>query len=215
MIPTSNQSRAVTRRARQNKSSGRLSLTKLCSTLKTQLVGRQEVATISTNGTGGYALQAILLDPVSMALRPSLVSAAFERYKILQMDVHFISVLPSTISGLFTFGVHDDAVAAISPTSAATVLNLRVSTENDAWKNATVSYVPIDKDKWYYVNADSVGDPRFVNQATLYIAPPDTTYSMPGNTSGTYTSPAASNTPIGRIVVEYHYVFDGATLVRD
>jgi len=213
ITPTSKQIRAVNRRASQNKSSGRGGITTLVSTLKTQLVGRQIITTVSTAAGGTIALITLPLDPLSLSDRSALVAKAFERYKIVQMSFKWRSLCPSTFAGRLVMGVHDDATASAAPASNDSVLNLRNSKESDIWKDFVVTYAPVDTSKWYYVNTDA-GDPRFITQGTLYIVN-TVAITLPGNAAGVVSAPSVNNFPVGDVTVEYHYVFDGATLVAD
>lgn len=188
-------------------------MTRLVSTLKTQLVGRQQLHVIVTSGSGNVTFASLPLDPVSVGDRPTSLAGAFERYRILRMAIHYRAFAPSTFTGTFLFGVHDDT-ASSGPTAPDQVLNLRNSREVSVWKDASISYVPIDKNKWYYCNAESGGDPRFVTQAVLYYGT-STIVSIPGNAAGTYSTAVAAGVNIGEFTLEYHYVFDGATIVGD
>jgi len=214
IIPTSKTNQRGDRRARQNKNSGRGGLTALVSTLKTQLVGRQIISTVSTGAGGAIALVTLPLDPVALSDRSGLVAKAFERYKIVQMSFKWRSLCPSTFAGRVVMGVHDDATASAAPASNDSVLNLRNSREADVWKDFSVDYVPIDREKWYYVNTDPINDPRFLTQGTLYIVN-TVAVTLPGNAAGVISAPSVNNFPVGDVTVEYHYLFDGATLVAD
>jgi len=190
-------------------------MTNLVSTLRTQLVGRHTlVSELTTNGSGVIALAAQKLDPISVGDRPAVVSAAFERYRILRIDLHWRSALASTISGALTLGVHDDAVATNAPSTPDGILNFRTSRTNDVWKDFTLSYSPVDASKWYYINPDTVGDPRFVTQAVLYYMS-DTLRVFGLDSTGAFAQAPFESFVAGNIVIEYHYLFDGATNVAD
>jgi len=203
----------VNRRASQNKRSGRVGLTNLVSTLKTQLVGRQELSSIAIAGNI-ITLTALKLDPLSVGDRPAIVATAFERYKIVQMVFHWRTALPSIVLGQLDLGIHDDAVATISPTTSDDVLNLRVSREESVWKDFSLTWSPVDREKWYYVNPDAVGDPRFVTQAVAYIIGAGIFFPSAG-AAGAYQQGSMSGSTAGSITIEYHYLFDGATKKAD
>jgi len=187
------------------------------STLKTQLVGRQTLLVVATGAGGIVTLVTSPLDPVSVGDRPGSVSAAFERFRIAKIVAHYKSFLSSTANGSLTMGIHDDAVASTAPSTSDHVLNFRTSVEFDVWKDSSMTYVPVDTSKWYYVNADSVNDPRFTQPAVLYLIGTNTLpITLPVSTTGTtVTFPVFASANIGQVVIEYHYVFDGASLVRD
>jgi hypothetical protein len=129
------------------------------------------------------------------------------------MVFHFRSNCPSTFAGQITMGVHDDATASVAPGNIDQVLNLRVSRQEDAWKDFSLDYVPVDQNRWYYINADAVGDSRFIFQGTLYVI--SSAITLPANAAGTVTNPTVNIFNVGSITVEYHYVFDGATNTND
>jgi hypothetical protein len=192
-------------------------MTRIVSTLKTQLVGRHRLSLNLIGPT--LATLSAKLDPNSIGDRPLIVAAAFERYKIVQMSFHFRSSTPSTVSGHLYMGVHDDAAAtAAQPTTGDQLLNLRTSTSFNVWKDATITYVPVDKERWYYTNPEATAsDSRFVTQATFYIAS-DTAnnFAFPvGNQPPTTLFQLGYDAGLGEVDVEYHYVFDGASIIAD
>lgn len=215
MTPSSNQKRGD-RRARQNKRSGGTSLTRQVSTVKTQLVGRQQIATVFTNSSGNIVLVSKNLDPVSIGDRAAVLAGAFERYRILSVNVFFRTTVPSTVCGTFAMGIHDDAGTGVVPSSPDQIMNYRSSRLNPVWKDGTISYVPIDKMRWYYTNSDSVGDPRFVTQAVFYLmSDASDPINLPANIAGTLMIANYASQQVGVLVAEYHYVFDGPTRIAD
>jgi len=192
--------RAVNRRASQNKSSGLRGGV-------THLKGRQILLIASSNASGVVTIINQKLDPLTVGDRPAVLAGIFERYKIVKMVLRWRSSVPTTVGGHIYAGVHDDANStSTTVTTADQVLNLRTSNSSDAFKDFTLNYVPVDQDKWYYVQAESSNsDPRFITQSTLYLV------SSPlVAVGGTWDS-----LPVGEIDVTYHYVFDGATIVAD
>jgi len=118
------------------------------------------------------------------------------------------------MNGLLTMGVHDDAVAVNAPSTSDGILNFRTSRMDDIWKDFSITYSPVDRNRWYYINADSVNDPRFQTQAVLYYI--SSIISYPGlNSSGAYIDGTFGSGFAGNLTIEYHYLFDGATNVAD
>jgi hypothetical protein len=169
---------------------------------------------IPTTGAGLVTINSLPLDPVSVGDRPTILAGAFVRYRISRMSVHYRAFAPTTATGLFVFGIADDVNIAGTVTTTDKILNLRVSREVAVYKDATLNYVPVDSNRWYYCNADSVGDPRFVTQAQLYYGV-STTISILANLAGTISAATFSGQNIGELTLEYHYVFDGATISAD
>jgi len=191
-------------------------MNRLVSTLKTQLVGRHKLS-VAINGPT-LATIAVKLDPVSLGDRPLIVAAAFERYRIVKISIKFRSSTPSTVSGHLYMGVHDDSAStAVQPSTGDQVLNLRTSSSFNVWKDNTITYVPIDKERWYYVNPESTsGDSRLVTQATLYIASAPSGFAFPvADTPPTTVYALNYVASLGEVDVEYHYVFDGASIIAD
>lgn len=186
------------------------------STLKTQLVGRQILTGVTTGMTGGINFTHLTLDPVSIGDRPAVLANIFERFKIAGMTITYKAACPSTFSGNVVIGIHDDDNAATAPTTGDQILNLRVSKQGDVWKDFSLSYRPVDPQKWYYCNANgTTSDSRFISPCTLFIGSTPVLVTLPGNSAGTVTSPPVPSFVVGELTIEYHYVFDGATLVAD
>jgi hypothetical protein len=203
------------RRARQNKRSGRASMTRLVSTIKTQLVGRQNLLLLTTGSNGVLSGVASPLDPVSVGDRPANVAASFERFRICRMVFHFRSNLPSTSAGILAMGVHDDATNSVTTIGVNDILNFRNSVEFDCWKDQSIEYIPMDRSKWYYCNADTVNDLRFVQPAVFYIASGNALV-LPTSTTGTsVTFPVFNTYEVGQVTIEYHYSFDGSSIQLD
>lgn len=188
----------------------------LVSTVKTQLVGRQIIQSITSINTGGVPLITIPLGPLSLGDRPAILASAFERYRIARMKVRFRSSCPTTVSGRFTMGIHDDASNGTSTVATMDqILNLRNSVTFTCYKDAVIDYVPVDANRWYYVNSESTSsDQRFTQQATFYMGTP-VNLTLPINNAGTFSSTAYNTSPVGEVDIEYHYIFDGATVVAD
>lgn len=96
-------------------------------------------------------------------------------------------------------GVADDVdVIASAMTFRDQVLALRKATEGVVFRNHTISWVPLDRDKWYYVSSETAtSDERFLS---------------PGSLNVICTGPAPG-TLMGYIDMVYHIEFAGATKV--
>jgi hypothetical protein len=206
ITPISHSKRGA-RRVRQNKSSGNRGTS--------HLRGRQALVVCLTNSSGAVGFSTIKLDPLSLSDRPAAVAAAFQRYRIVRMVLRFRSSLPSNVAGHVYTGVIDDASDTTAITTGDQVLNLRTSQSSDVWKDHTLIFTPVDPSKWYYINAESsTSDQRFITQATFAIGSSQIT--IYGQTTGSpEIVPLPVSVPVAEVDVDYHYVFDGATIVTN
>jgi hypothetical protein len=178
------------RRARQNKTPGSDTI---------RLTGRQTLAT-PTATTGGEAENYILLDPVAFGDRVASVAGNFTRFRIKSLRLQFKSILPSTAGGLLTYGLLDDITNADTlPTNRDQILNLRRATEGALWRNTSLSWQPLDPQKWYYVSDGNAttGD-RFGVPSSLHWLITDYSTSIVG--------------AVGLIDVQYAIEFSGAAV---
>lgn len=198
------------RRARQNKTPGsRGSITTLC--------GRQRLITLGVNTTGQVGVN-IQLNLANLGDRPANVGASFLRYRYKWLKFTYRSAagsapqsLAATVNqlpniGNLVMGVSDDV--ALSSSTPDDILNLRVSKELSVFRDASITWSPVDKAKWYYVIADSVGDPRFSIPAALFVV-----NDIPLTIGYTGTTPTAWS--CGVIDLEYCIEYSGATLVPE
>jgi hypothetical protein len=95
-------------------------------------------------------------------------------------------------------GVSDDTDSTSTSISTRDqILNLRRSVETAVYRNCNLTWSPIDKEKWYYINAESTNsDLRMTVPATLVY-----------NINATITFAP------GFIDVQYVIEFEGATVV--
>jgi hypothetical protein len=72
---------------------------------------------------------------------------------------------------MITYGLLDDyapGTGAVLPTTRDQILNLRRACECAIWKDKSLSWVPLDKSKWYYTSTIvSAEDDRFTIPASL------------------------------------------------
>jgi hypothetical protein len=139
--------------------------------------------------------------------RIASVAGNFTRFRIKSLRLQYKSILPTTAGGLLTYGILDDAVNSISnaesPTSRDQILNLRRATEGALWRNTSLSWRPLDLQKWYYIgttNNTTTGADRFEAPATLYWLITDGNYST------------APTSVVGLIDVQYVIEFSGAAI---
>lgn len=122
------------------------------------------------------------LAPQFLSTRTSSMSALYLRYRIREVVFRILPVGLSAggVSGnIVPVGIFDDdgATSPSPPTTVAQITQLRCSRLVGA--NQTVPtdfvWVPIDKSKWYYCQAESTGDPRLIVQASIFTftAPTD------------------------------------------
>jgi hypothetical protein len=164
---------------------------------KIVLRGEGELVAVATSlGNGAFGgSNSQQLNPPNLDDRVASISTNFSRYRIVSFNIKYIPQVGSTASGALAIGFLDDDVTIDgSLNTYAKTASLRVCLETQVWQKAAISWRPIDREKWYYVNASSSEDQRFLQQVTLI-----------GNTLG-----AATSTTYGTII--YHYVieFEGA-----
>lgn len=148
--------------------------------------------------------------------RPNAVSSAFLRYRFKWLKFTFRSAASS--NGFFTaagtnlpaignlvMGVADDVV--LSTVSADNILNLRISRELSSFRDSVITWSPVDKGRWFYVTADTVGDPRFIQSAVFYMSS-DVPLQIANNG-------AATTWNCGVIDLEYCIEYTGATVVPE
>jgi hypothetical protein len=178
------------RRARQNKTPGSDTI---------RLTGRQTLAT-PTATSGGEAENSLLLNPVAFGDRVGSVADNFVRFRIKSLRLQFKSILPSTAGGLLTYGILDDIVDSTTlPTNRDQILNLRRATEGALWRNTSLTWRPLDPQKWYYVSGGDTGSTaRFENPASLHWLITDYSTSIVG--------------AVGLIDVQYAIEFSGAAV---
>jgi len=104
-------------------------------------------------------------------------------------------------------GVSDDADIVATPSTGPQILALRTSTEGTVWKDMSITYRPIDPEKWYYIRAEgSGGDVRLTQTGAFLLLSDGLALAVNGVA-------VAAVTPIGEIEAEYLYEFSGATLL--
>jgi hypothetical protein len=180
------------RRARQKKSPRRDTIV---------LIGRQALATVTVPTSGLGTMQSFLLNPTVLGDRPAGISVFYTRFRIKNLKFMYKSLAASTQQGLVTMGVTEDADATSTLTSRDQILNLRRSTENTAWKDMSLNWSPVDRNKWYYVNYALLGadNTRFDTPGTFYVV---------GSGNG-----AAAAFSGGFVDVQYTIELTGATLI--
>jgi len=154
------------------------------------LVLRGKFSTLnSTTTTPNVAL---FVTPTSFGARSGAVSTVFSRYRIKELIIRFMPNSTGT-AAIAALGVLDDVnTSSVLPTNYQAITELRCSATQfeGVTVEKTLTWSPIDKSKWYYTTADTVGDPRFSVPAVIYCA--------------------ASATVSISIEVDYTIVFQGA-----
>jgi len=203
-----NQKRAVNRRASQKKSSGP-SQAELMNTATT-IVGRMQIASVSSDVTGFLPTATLNLDPATVGDRLTIASTIFERYRIKSIRLTFKSSAPSNYGGRLTMGVQDDASSGTVPKATDDeILNLRCSNTELIHKDQTVVFTPVDPKKWYYCSSDGAPTDRFTVQAALNYGNNQTPFSLSNINSNVFDTVSVTSTVLGRIIMEYVYVFQG------
>lgn len=199
------------RRGKTRRGPSAVSLGRQVKTIKTQLVGRMTLFSVSTNSSGLVVEAQTFFNPVTIGDRPGSVAAAFNRYRVIALRFIWRSRCPSDVGGKMYLGVSDDVV--LSPTTANQILNFRTSAEVDIWKDSSIVYTPVDP-RWAYLRPESSNsDVRFTNFGTFCLIGDGTALSIlsaPATAGNAVISPLASAL-VGTVDLEYHFVYDGAT----
>jgi hypothetical protein len=171
------------------------------------LKGHERLALISTGGAGAIALVVNQFSPANLGDRPAQVAPAFLRYRFRRLRTVFKCSMGTNSTGLIAMGIADDTDVTATPNpTAAQIMSMRKAVEFQAGKNASLTWTPVDKTKWYYVDAEnSNNDARFTIPATLFLISDQTITAPPG------TSWNAS--PVGVIDVYYEIEYSGATTI--
>jgi hypothetical protein len=183
---------------------------------KTILTGRQRIGNVNVS-TAGVVQSIIALTLPGWGDRPAAVGAAFLRFRYRRLKFTFRSaagssgtVFPTvdTVApgiGNLVMGVADDDT--LSASTADDVLNLRTSREFQVFRDCSITWRPVDRSKWYYINADpTTSDARLTTPGTFLLVS-----DIPLQLAATAGSPTTWN--CGTLDLEYDIEFDGATLV--
>jgi hypothetical protein len=203
-----NQTRAVNGRARQNKFSRTLAVIE-----KQHIVdGSMDLAFVATNGSAVIPLLSIPLDPVSLGARLNVASTIYERFRIVKITIRYVPSLPTTFQGRLVMGVHDDATSPVVPTTEQQVLNFRCSKQTNVYKQMSFRYQPVDTNRWFYCNADSVNDLRFTQPGVLFTIGTQTVQMFNSTTAAAL--PLLSGA-VGTIQCDFVYAFCGRSFISD
>jgi hypothetical protein len=149
------------------------------------------------NGVGQLSLSLPILSD-----RLAFLARIYERYRLRKLTFTYIPLVGSTQVGSLAIGIDDDAVDNDTITSSSnfsTVTSMRNSVNTQLYAKASITYIPIDKLKWYYCNpagATSAPTNRFSTQASIFVQT---------------SSPALySNASYGYLRLDYVVEFEGA-----
>lgn len=128
----------------------------------------------------------------------------FLRYRFKRINFKFRSNLATSFSGNFAMGVIDDtAVTSVGLNTADQMLNLRVHKHAHAYQDCSISWRPVDRAKWYYVNAETSSS--------------DARWTIPGVfgwlTDSVFQNLTTVSTSPGTIDVDYVIEFSGSANV--
>lgn len=138
--------------------------------------GRQSLVT-PVSATAGI-VQIFDLDPQAFGDRIASIGTNFVRFRIKSLRIQYKPLVNTNFGGMLTMGVQDDLGSTSSTTFPSTrdqVLNLRRAAENSLYRGVSLSWRPLDPQKWYYVaGGSSTGGDRFSVPACFYwIVTPD------------------------------------------
>jgi len=170
------------------------------------LKGHEKLQAVSAT-TGAVALLVSQFSPGNLGDRPNQVAPAFLRYRFRRLRVVFKTNLSTTHNGTLSMGIADDTdvTATPNPTSAQ-IMSMRKAVQWQCSKNTALTWTPIDKAKWYYVDSEnSNADARFTIPASLFLI---SDQSLDNSTLGTSYSGV-----VGVIDIYYEIEFAGATSI--
>jgi len=120
------------------------------------------------------------LKPYNFGDRVIYEAALFAKFRLLRLKVTYESLATSTATGQIAIGILDDASESNFTGNILTydqVTNLGTSLDTSVWKNKSLVWRPLDREKWYYT--DTTGsDLRFTSPASLYASFSDITLSQ-------------------------------------
>jgi hypothetical protein len=127
----------------------------------------QNVTTATT--TGAVPLTSFLATPSQLGDRPATVNGIFTRFRIKSIKFRYSANQPVTHTGQLIMGIADDVDQSTGPSTAAHLLALRKNTRQfHIYQNKSLSWMPIDREKWYYTQGDTGNDFRFQVPCTLF-----------------------------------------------
>jgi len=160
-----NNNKSGARRARQNKTPRSDAIT-LKGSQRVTLLTDVQIGKIS----GTQFTYFLAVGPTALGERVSSISNYFERYRFLSLKFMFKAKMPTTVGGTTIFAVSDDPNITGS-VNAAALLDTRISREEHLYRDVTLRWSPLDKEKWYYTI--DTGDDRFAKACGVYVASED------------------------------------------
>jgi len=182
MIPSNNTHKRGARRARQNKSSGSVTVRTPSQAFERQLSTRSDRSRLlgkTTISTGSVTLSGFNLNPAIFGARPTAYASIFSRWRIARLIIRPLSISSEATAptGVSFAGVLDDtATSADVPTSATGVLDLRCSVSLPAQYTSDsqneFEWRPLrGPTQWFYTTLEgSSSDPRLEVPASLWFA---------------------------------------------
>ncbi len=145
---------------------------------------------------GSWNVQSIAINPGSGQFAPWLSSIAlnFERYKMLNLRVHYVSRSATTDQGAIYVAQSDNALAT-DPVNSTQIMQYEDSAESNVWNSFEVYCNTIDKESHYILNGEPPAntDIKTYNSGIIFVA--------------TQLSTALDNIPpIGDLYVSYDIV---------
>jgi len=103
------------------------------------------------NGNAAYSLTLATLSDRCAAL-----GKLFERWQLMELVVTYFPSVGTTTNGAIAIGIDDDIVENENNTSNITyssITSLRTSLQTQVYRDASVTWRPVDKTKFYYCDA--------------------------------------------------------------
>jgi len=156
---------------------------------------------IATGGSGNGILlggsSSYNLSPTTLGGRPAVMAGIFLRYRIKDLNYHYVPTVGSNTAGSLAIGVSDDTSVSSGTvlTDYFATVQLRTVNESQVWNKMNKVWMPVDRKKWYYCDSESSNsDDRFLFPGALVA-----------NGLG-----LTASTTYGTLVIRYSIVFEGA-----
>jgi len=147
--------------------------------------------TTSTSNVGAFVLDTYDIDSTLLSSVNSLASV-YEKWRVISLRFTYCPNISSTSTGTVYMACTDDPDES-SPTTDATIMNLRVAGAGVIWKGFSIYYKPIRSLPWLYTKDQVTSDDRLEMPGVFLLA----------------TSSASATISPGRVIVKYTVEFTG------
>jgi len=121
--------------------------------------GHEIFTTVLTGTTNTGILNgnaALSLTLATLSDRCAALGKIYERWQLLQLVVSYFPAVGTTVNGAIAIGIDDDTVENEnngSNITFASISSLRTSLQTQVYRDACVTWKPVDRQKFYYCDA--------------------------------------------------------------